>query len=59
MYFLIFFLEMSQNRDVLELWRRLRQESLFVSAEREGLNKLHSDLKDAHYKLLQERVHEV
>lgn len=44
----------SGNRDVLELWRRLRQESLFVTAEREGLNRLHCDLKDAHYKLLQQ-----
>lgn len=45
---------MSQNRDVLELWRRLRQESLFVSAERESLGKLHGDLKEDHYKLLQQ-----
>ena len=37
--------EMSQNRDVLELWRRLRQESLFVSNEREGLTRLHQELK--------------
>jgi hypothetical protein len=47
---------MSQSRDVLELWRRLRQENLFVSAEREGLNRLHNELKDGHYKLLQFRV---
>jgi hypothetical protein len=45
---------MSPNRDVLELWRRLRQESLFVSSERESLGKLHNDLKEDHYKLLQQ-----
>ena len=36
---------MSQSRDVLELWRRLRQESLFVTNEREGLTRLHQELK--------------
>ena len=45
---------MSQSRDVLELWRRLRQETLFVNSEREGLTRLHSELKTSHAALLQQ-----
>ena len=45
---------MSQSRDVLELWRRLRQESLFVTNEREGLNRLHAELKGEHQNLLEQ-----
>ena len=53
---------MSQSRDVLELWRRLRQESLFVTNEREGLTRLHQELKGRFYTLLSEisdRTHTV
>ena len=45
---------MSQSRDVLELWRRLRQESLFITNEREGLARLHQELRDEHQKLLEQ-----
>ena len=50
----MFRLKMSQPRDVLELWRRLRQETLFVNSEREGLTRLHGELKTSHQKLLQQ-----
>ena len=45
---------MSQPRDVLELWRRLGQETRFVNSEREGLTRLHGELKTSHQKLLQQ-----